>query len=119
MRQVLSGNPKTGSLRTVHGYAISTKRYALMEGARIIEVKGHGLGYLMSPAASEEPDWMKTAWEYVLRLDNISRDGSDPAWLDYPAMMKSQSLRLLCLGASRVSASHSISCLLQFYGATN
>ena len=31
---------------------------------------------------------MKTAWEYVLRLDNVSRDGSDPAWLDYPAMMK-------------------------------
>lgn len=27
------GNPKTGSLRTVHGYAISAKRYALMEGS--------------------------------------------------------------------------------------
>ena len=26
------GNPKTGSLRTVHGYDISAKRYALMEG---------------------------------------------------------------------------------------
>jgi hypothetical protein len=58
-----NGNPKTGSLRTVHGYAISSKRYALMEGARIIEVKGHGLGYLMSPASSDEPDWMTTAWE--------------------------------------------------------
>jgi hypothetical protein len=42
----------------------------------------------MSPASSDEPDWMKTAWEYVLRLDNVSREGSDPAWLDYPAMMK-------------------------------
>jgi hypothetical protein len=82
------GDPKTGSLRTVHGYAISSKRYALMEGSNIIEVKGHGLGYLMSPASIDEPDWMKTAWQYILRLDGISCDGSDPAWLDYPAMMK-------------------------------
>jgi hypothetical protein len=82
------GDPETGSLRTVQGYAISAKRYALMEGSKIIEVKGHGLGYLMSPASSEEPDWMQTAWQYVLRLDNVPCDGSDPAWLDYPAMMK-------------------------------
>jgi hypothetical protein len=82
------GNSKTGSLRTVHGYAISAKRYALMEGAKIIEVKGHGLGYLMSPASTGEPDWMETAWQYALRLDNVPCDGSDPAWLDYPAMMK-------------------------------
>jgi hypothetical protein len=82
------GNPKTGSLRTVHGYAISAKRYALMEGARIIEVKGHGLGYLMSPASKDEPDWMETAWQYALRLDQILWDGEDPAWLDCPAMMK-------------------------------
>jgi hypothetical protein len=82
------GNPKTGSLRTVHGYAISAKRYALMEGSKIIEVKGHGLGYLMSPASSEEPDWMEAAWQYVLRLDGIPCKGSDPAWLDRPAMMK-------------------------------
>ena len=78
-------NPKTGSLRTVQGYAISAKRYALMEGSKIIEVKGHGLGYLMSPASSDEPDWMQTARQYVLRLDNVQCDGSDPAWLDYPA----------------------------------
>jgi hypothetical protein len=81
-------NPKTGSLRTVHGYAISAKRYALMEGSKIIEVKGHGLGYLMSPASSEEADWMETAWQYVLRLDQVLLDGKDPDWLDYPAMMK-------------------------------
>jgi hypothetical protein len=82
------GNPQTGTLRTVHGYAISAKRYALMEGPKIIEAKGHGLGYLMSPASSDEPDWMLTAWQYVLRLDNVPCDRSDPAWLDYPAMMK-------------------------------
>jgi hypothetical protein len=82
------GNPKTGSLRTVDGYAISAKRYDLMEGSKVIEVKGHGLGYLMSPASGGEPDWMQTAWQYVLRLDNVPCDGSDPGWLDYPAMMK-------------------------------
>jgi hypothetical protein len=83
-----NGDPKTGSLRTVHGYAISAKRYALLEGSRIVEVKGHGLGYLMSPAFEDETDWMETAWKYVLRLDQVLWDGSDPAWLDYPAMMK-------------------------------
>jgi hypothetical protein len=82
------GDPRTGSLRTVDGYAISAKRYALMEDFRIIEAKGHGLGYLMSPASSDEPDWVETAWQYVLRLDQVLWNGSDPAWLDYPAMMK-------------------------------
>jgi hypothetical protein len=82
------GNPTTGSLRTVHGYAISAKRYALMEGSKIIEVKGHGLGYLMSPASKDEPDWMETAWQYGLCLDQGLWDGADPPWLDYPAMMK-------------------------------
>ena len=82
------GDPKTGSLRTVHGYTISSKRYVLLERSEIVEVKGHGLGYLMSPASEDEPDWMKTAWEYVLRFDHVLCDGSDPAWLDYPAMMK-------------------------------
>jgi hypothetical protein len=82
------GDPKTGFLRTVHGYAISAKRYALLEGSRIVEVKGHGLGYLMSPASEDKPDWMETAWQYILRLDQVIWDGSDPAWLDYPAMMK-------------------------------
>lgn len=82
------GDPNTGSLRTVHGYAISAKRYALMERSKIIEVKGHGLGYLMSAASSDERDWMETAWQYDLRLDHVLRDGADPPWLDRPAMMK-------------------------------
>ncbi len=83
-----NSDPKTGTLRTVHGYAISSKRYALLEGSKIIEVKGHGLGYLMSPASEGEVDWMETAWQYVLRVDQVLWEGSDPAWLDYPAMMK-------------------------------
>ena len=80
-----NGDPKTRSLRTVHGYAISAKRYCLLNDSNIIEVKGHGLGYLMSPAPGGQPDWMETAWQYVLRFDQVLCDGSDPAWLDYPA----------------------------------
>jgi hypothetical protein len=59
-----------------------------MEGSKIIEVKGHGLGYLMSPASSNQPDWMEAAWRYILRLDHVFWDKADPPWLDYPAMMK-------------------------------
>ena len=76
------------NFRTLRGYAISAKRLRADGRIKVIEVKGHGLGYLMSPASSDEPDWMKTAWEYVLRLDQILSDGADPRWLDYPAMMK-------------------------------
>ncbi len=83
-----NGDPKTGQLRTVHGYGISAKRYVLLDGSKIIEAKGHGLGYLISPAAPGEPDWMETAWQYVLRFDQVLWEGSDPPWLDYPAMMK-------------------------------
>jgi hypothetical protein len=83
-----NGDPKTGVFRTVEAYDISSKRYSLLDESGIIEVKGHGLGYLMSPASPGEPDWMKTAWQYVLRLDQVLWDGTDPAWLDYPAMMK-------------------------------
>ena len=42
----------------------------------------------MSSASSGEPDWMKTAWQYVLRLDHVLPDGPEPPWLDRPAMMK-------------------------------
>jgi hypothetical protein len=56
-------DPTTCSLRTVHGYANSAKRYSLMDGSRIIEVKGHGLGYLMSPASGKKP----VAGELILR----------------------------------------------------
>lgn len=31
---------------------------------------------------------MEAAWQYVLHLDNVACDGSDPCWLDRPAMMK-------------------------------
>jgi hypothetical protein len=83
-----NGDPKTGKLRTVHGYAISAKRHCLLEGSTILDAKGHGLGYLMSPASEGEPDWMESAWRYVLGIDHIAVKGFDPPWLDYPAMIR-------------------------------
>jgi hypothetical protein len=83
-----NGDPNTGKFRTVHGYGISAKRYSLLDGSKIIEAKGHGLGYLMSPAQADEADWMESAWEYALRFDQVLWRGSDPPWLDYPAMIK-------------------------------
>ena len=42
----------------------------------------------MSPVRRGEPDWMVDAWGYILRLDGVPCEGSDPVWLDRPAMMK-------------------------------
>jgi hypothetical protein len=81
------GKP-TNQLRTIHTFSISSKRYAIREGKKIVEVKGHGLGYLMSPTSKEGDDWMVDAWEYVLKVDAGGHIDSEPEWLDYPAMMR-------------------------------
>jgi hypothetical protein len=81
------GKPTT-QLRTIHGFAISSKRCCLREGSKIVEVKGHGLGYLMSPSSKEGEDWMVDAWQYVLQVDAGEFIDSEPDWLDRPAMMK-------------------------------
>src|SRR5205807_281331 len=81
-------------LRTIYGFAISAKRYVLfryVRGVLIIEdAKGHGLGYLMSPKIrkTDEDDWIKEAWGYVLQLEGIKCCGSKPDWLNRPAMMR-------------------------------
>jgi hypothetical protein len=53
-----------------------------------LEVKGHGLGYLMPPTSKDGDDWMVDAWQYVLKVDAGGHIDSEPEWLDYPAMMK-------------------------------
>jgi hypothetical protein len=75
-------------LRTIHAFSISSKRYAIRERKEILEVKGHGLGYLLSPTANEHDDWMVDAWDYVLKVDAGVHVDSEPEWLDHPAMMK-------------------------------
>ena len=81
-------------LRTIYGFAISAKRYSLFRyarGALVIEdAKGHGLGYLMPPRVrkTEDDDWIKEAWGYVLQLAGIKSCGAPPEWLNRPAMMR-------------------------------
>jgi len=82
-----NGQP-SNDLRTIHAFSISSKRYAIREANKIIEVKGHGLGYLCSPTSKQDEDWMVDAWEYVLRVDAGDPIDREPPWLDYPAMMK-------------------------------
>jgi hypothetical protein len=81
-------------LRTIYGFAISAKRYCLfhyVRGALIIEdAKGHGLGYLMPPKIqkTDEDDWIKEAWGYVLQIEGIKFCESKPKWMNRPAMMR-------------------------------
>lgn len=86
------GDPQK-PLRTLMGYAISAKRYCLFretrKGVEIIDAKGHGLGYLMSPkSAGSEEDWIKEAWLYVLQLEGVIPSQHRPDFLDRPAMMR-------------------------------
>ena len=38
-------------------------------------------------ADKEARNWMETAWQYVLCLDDAPCPGANSAWPDYPAMM--------------------------------
>jgi hypothetical protein len=85
-------------LRTVYGYAISAKRYCLFTYEhgeyRIVDAKGHGLGFLRPPVENPKgwdkkwPFWIEEAWLYVLRNEMIIHKGENPEWLDLPAMMQ-------------------------------
>ncbi len=82
--------------RQLFGYAISSKRYALYiqidGGISIVKASGHGLGYLYSPKdgfnkQADAPMWVVEAWDWLLR-NELELPSKEPAWLDYPAMMR-------------------------------
>jgi len=82
--------------RQLFGYAISAKRYALYTETdcdiSIVKASGHGLGYLHSPKsgfnkAADAPKWIVEAWDWLLRKE-LGLPCKEPAWLDYPAMMR-------------------------------
>src|SRR4029077_16370156 len=83
------------TLRDLYGYAISAKRYCLFEGKhvrKIVDAKGHGIGYLMNPV-QRKPDkgedrFAVEFWQKVLQNEGISFKSREPEWLDRPAMMK-------------------------------
>jgi hypothetical protein len=91
--------------RTVWGYSISSKRYILWTTERgktkIVDAKGHGLGFLMPPLKTPKnwdknkkwdkkwPYWIEAAWLYVLKNELIiHKPDIDLDWLDLPAMMQ-------------------------------
>jgi hypothetical protein len=82
--------------RQLFGYAISAKRYALYTQTdtdiSIAKASGHGLGYLYPPKDgfnkdADAPIWVVEAWEWLLRKE-LGLPCKEPAWLDYPAMMR-------------------------------
>ena len=82
--------------RQLFGYAISAKRYCLYtqvgRNISIVKASAHGLGYLYSPKDGfnkevDAPEWVLEAWDWLLRKD-LGLSCKEPAWLDYPAMMR-------------------------------
>lgn len=80
----------------LHGYAISTKRYALysreLDGLRIEKASEHGLGYLFPPKQgfneyAHVPEWIEELWQHILRMAE-SLPLRSPSWFDAPAMMR-------------------------------
>ena len=85
-------------LRTVYGYAISSKRYVLFTykkgRVKIVDAKGHGLGFLRPPVPNPKdwnkkwPYWIELAWLYVLKNEGIIFEEVGLEFLDRPAMMQ-------------------------------
>lgn len=83
--------------RTLYGYAIAAKRYALFtkdsgDGLQIVKASGHGLGYLRPPKpgfdeALEQPVWVIEAWDWIVR-GVLGLHQPLPLWSDSPAMMR-------------------------------
>ena len=84
----------TGRPRPLYGFAVSAKRYVLYErqgdALRIVDAKGHGLGYLYPPvtkANRDDSDWTVEAWNWIL-CQRLGLPTDPPPWLDIPAMMR-------------------------------
>jgi hypothetical protein len=84
----------SGMRRTVFGYAISAKRYALFTkerrgGITVVDAKEHGLGHLMNPLGTgvKGRAWIAELWK-VLILQALGRPLRLPAWVDRPAMTR-------------------------------
>ncbi len=82
--------------RQLFGYAVSAQRYVLYSqtdgDVSIVKASGHGLGYLYPPKDgfnkdADAPEWVVEAWDWLLRKE-LGLPCREPAWLDYPAMMR-------------------------------
>jgi hypothetical protein len=55
----------------------------------LIKWSGHGLGHLLNPIDpdSEDRDWIRQAWEWLLRK-TLGLSAPEPSWLDQPAIAR-------------------------------
>jgi hypothetical protein len=82
---------KNSLKRQLYGFGVSAKRYCLFdEHSKIVHASSHGLGHLFVPGSKwnkkvEAPEWVKEAWEYLIRKDPYAKPRS---WFSTPAMMR-------------------------------
>lgn len=78
----------------VYAFSISAKRYALFnlagDGRPILRKwSEHGLGHLLNPTDpdSEDRDWIRQAWDAILR-EELGLEVPELPWLDRPAVSR-------------------------------
>jgi hypothetical protein len=89
-------DPETGARRQLHCYAISAKRYCLYtldaEGQpALVKWSEHALGgFYLNPLdpEAEDRDWVREAWEWIVREDALGLPSEEPAWLKRPALTR-------------------------------
>jgi len=86
-------NTKDGGQRQLYAWAISAKRYALLEefsdGLKIEKESEHGLGHLLNPADADADDekWMRRLWRWIIDTETTG-GGTEPVWLDRLALTR-------------------------------
>jgi hypothetical protein len=85
-----------GNQRTIWGYAISAKRYALFiwsgNKVEIIKASEHGLGLYYRPKEGRDlgcdvPLWIKEGWQHLLQKE-FGLPSSKPDWFEKPVMRR-------------------------------
>src|SRR5215210_6040004 len=76
-------------------WGISAKRYALFnvieDGQPVLRKwSEHGLGHLPNPtdSQSDDRDWIRQLWDYIVRVDALGLEAAEPTWLDRPAVSR-------------------------------
>jgi hypothetical protein len=116
---------RSGGRRELWCYGISAKRYVLYQRAeggepalrawsevdagvdsgepeeppdQLLKPSEHGLGHLLNPTDPQSGgrEWIRQAWEYLLRSE--SGEASEPDWLNRPAVSQSTVSRVRVCG---------------------